>query len=78
MRGFWLEKGAKKEPKRVPRGSQNRDFWSKNGYQKRFKYTLRLRRDFKANCIEISAKVYNWKLQLKPEAQRVSHFALKA
>ena len=62
----------------VPRGSQNRDFWSKNGYQKRFKYTLRLRRDFKANCIEISEKVYNWKLQLKPEAQRVSHFALKA
>ena len=44
--GFRLEKGAREEPKRVPRGPQNRDVGRKNGYKKRFKYTLRLRRDF--------------------------------
>ena len=67
-------KGAKKGAKRLPRSS----FWSKNGYKKGFKYTLRFRRDFEANCSEKSEKIYSSKLQLKPKAQRGNHFALKA
>ena len=37
----------------VPRGSQNRDFLSKNGYKKRSKDTLSLTSDFEANFHEI-------------------------
>ena len=53
----YSESDAKRKPNREPRGFQNQDFWSKNGYKKGFKYTLRFRRDFEANCTEKAQKI---------------------
>ncbi len=49
----------------MPRGSQNRDFGSKNGYKRRYKITMPFGRDFEAIFLQMWVEKM-MKIELSP------------